>query len=898
MIYFRLLWLLVLLLNGHLYAQTETLEFTFKENKLPFGLVEKVPVNAPVISLALSGGGARGIAQIGVLRALEEADIPFKKIIGTSMGSVIGGLYSAGYSLNQIDSIFKSTNWDELLAPDRETNRRDLFIDQKISEDKAVFALRLKGLTPVLPTSINNGQKLSNYLNLLILNAPVHQSKSFDELRYSFRSVCTDLVSGNAVVISSGSLSQAIRASSSVSFFLSPVRIDSLILVDGGLVANIPVKIASEISDYVIAVNTTGALHNEKELAYPWFIADQVVSIPMKLLNEAQLNNANVIITPEIGSKASSDFTNLDSVIDAGYQKAVLHTAKIISDADSLFISNLGIEEVYYNNITHPGNLPAASTYFSDSLLRDSVSNYDIYREMYRIYSTGNYKNIKAEITRLDDSTIINITSEFNPLVKDIKLIKKDTTYAAEQEEIFAPLKDKPYNAAEVVRLSIKALNHYRSAGYSLADIDKIIFEEKTGIVNIRFNEGIIDSVVILGNTFTNVGIIRREMPLEKGDYFSVNRVEEWLTNLRSTNLFDDINLTVNNEEGRNILTLRVLEKNSSVFRFGFRIDNENKIQAGLDIRDENLFGSGTELGLLISLGARNRNYILEHKSNRVFNTYLTYKINAFYQIDDAYLYFTDPQSPTDRFTRSIGGEYRQVYYGTSLAIGTQAGRFGNLILTGKYQFDELKNKTGSTVSPYKIKIVSLKLSSTIDTQDKYPYPTSGMYFSGGYETALTTLGGDVGFTNLSFDYKYHLTIDDIYTIVPKIMMGFADKTLPFSQQYSLGGQNSFLGMREDEFRGRQIFVSSIESRYKLPFRIFFDSYFRLRYDLGSVWAIQEQIKFNDLRHGIGVTISLDTPIGPADFSVGRSFMFRKPDNNSAVSFGEVFLYFSIGYYY
>jgi len=128
--------------------------------------------------------------------------------------------------------------------------------------------------------------------------------------------------------------------------------------------------------------------------------------------------------------------------------------------------------------------------------------------------------------------------------------------------------------------------------------------------------------------------------------------------------------------------------------------------------------------------------------------------------------------------------------------------------------------------------------------------------------------------------------------------MGIADKTFPVSEQYSLGGQNSFFGMREDEYKGRQIFLTSLEYRYELPFRVFFDTYFRLRYDLGSAWNEQEDLRFKDLKHGIGASLSFDTPIGPADFSVGKSFKFVKNLPGNPLSFGDTFFYFSIGYYY
>lgn len=129
-------------------------------------------------------------------------------------------------------------------------------------------------------------------------------------------------------------------------------------------------------------------------------------------------------------------------------------------------------------------------------------------------------------------------------------------------------------------------------------------------------------------------------------------------------------------------------------------------------------------------------------------------------------------------------------------------------------------------------------------------------------------------------------------------MLGFADKTLPLSQQFSLGGQNSFFGMREFEYRGRQIYLSSLEVRYQLPFKIFFDTYVRMRYDLGSVWKEREQIRLKNLLHGIGATLSFKTPIGPADFSIGKSFYFANTLPKNKLVLGPVYFYFTIGYYY
>lgn len=867
-------------------------------HKIPFGLSKEVPKTKPVVALALSGGGARGLAQIGILKALEEAGIKIDIIVGTSMGSIIGGLYSAGYSVHQLDSIARNTNWNDLLSSERETNRRELFIDQKVTEDKAIFSLRMKGLTPIIPTSLNNGQKLSNYLNLLTLQAPIHVDSSFDELKTRFRAVCTDLVTGDPVVISKGPLSQAMRASSSVSFFLSPVRTDSLILVDGGLVANIPVEIAKKMgADYIIAVNTTSDLHPEKDLEYPWIIADQVISIPMKLLNEDQLKDASLIITPKLDEESATDFTNIEEKIQKGYRAAIPFINRMRDQIDSIMISNYHSPPKYYTTLFAEENDSLSEKLLKNLSYKDTLSIDDLHFGLCKIFKSGDYSDLDATIIKKNNYFVIKAAGTLNPEINYINLSGVTLFTQKEAESVFSSLKGRPYNADELMARLIDLVNLYRKNGYSLAEIINVHFDPAEGIVNIILDEGIISDIKITGNKSTSESVIRREFPLSPGDYFIYSKVKQGLIDLRSTNLFNDILLTVKRENQKNIVILNVDEKTSSLIRVGFRVDNENKAQISLDLRDENLFGSGTELGLLLFGGTRNRAYVLEHKSNRVFDTYLTYNINAFYRFNDVYAYKNDSTSSIHRFSRSIYGEYRQIYYGTSLSLGMQVERFGNLIFTGKYKYDEVKNKSGSPINPYKNKIVSLSASSTIDTQDKYPYAQKGFYFKAEYEVAQKILGGDIGYTNFNFQYKSYFSINDVSTFSPRILMGFADKTLPLSEEYSLGGQDSFFGMRANEFRGRQIFLSSLEYRYKLPFEIFFSTYFKMRYDLGSIWEVQEQIKFKELRHGVGLSLSFDTPVGPADFSVGRSFLFKNLPG-SPISLGDVYFYFSIGYYY
>lgn len=897
----KIIFVVFVLFLSFSYSQTKyVIPLQVKQENLPYGLVTNTPVNKPVIALALSGGGARGLSQIGVIRALNDAGIHPDLVVGTSMGSIIGGMFAAGYSVDQMDSIAINTNWEDLLTLNNQSGRGNLFVDQKVTEDKAVFSLRLDGLKPVLPTSFNDGQKLSNYLNLLAFNAPFHADSSFDLLKIKFRAVCTDLITGNAVVLKHGSLSNALRASSSVTFFLAPVKTDSMLLVDGGLVANIPVDIARKNGgNFVIAVNTTSPLWGEDFLNAPWIVADQIVSIPMKILNKQQLAEANFVFTPPLDNYLSTDFSNVNRLLNVGYNYALSQVGSLKEKVDSVVLNSFANKTKYFQNLKlSPGLSEKEKEFFKNFELSDSVSNKEINVILYKLFDTGDYKSLSAEITLYEDSCVIDLDRELNSRIENINLVGVSLIHSDKISEIFSLLKGKPYEGKVVLSALEKLIDLYRNEGYSLAQIQSIQYSAEEKLLNVFVDEGLISKIEIFGNRHTNDNVILRELPFSNGDFFKIQLISGGLTNLRSTRLFENIDVIVKEENGQNVLVINVTERPTSLLRVGFRADNEYRAQVSLDLREENLFGTGGELGLIFFGGLSNRAYILEQKSNRIFSTYLTYKINAYYKFNDVNTYADIPTDSEKEFSRKKSGAYRQIFYGFSLGLGAQIGRFGNIIFEGKYQFDKTKNIESEPIVPDDIKIVSLKASTTVDTQNKYPYPESGVYFYGSYETAQTILGGQVGYNNVQFEYKNYFKISDNSIIAPKLKFGFADKTLPLSETYSLGGQESFFGMRDYEFRGRQIFLTSLLYRYKLPLKIFFDTYVKIRYDLGSTWAEQEQIKFKELRHGIGAALSFATPIGPAEFAVGRSFLFRKDLPQNPISWGDVLFYFSIGYYY
>ncbi len=236
----------------------------------------------PRIGLVLSGGGARGAAHIGVIRALEEMRIPIDAVAGTSMGAVVGGLYAAGLSAEEIEEVFRSIDWKDLFQ-DR-APRKDLVYRRK-QDDRSFLASGGLGVRAddgvVLPLGLVQGQKITQVLRNSTMR--VADVQDFDRLPTPFRALATDLESGDAVVLRSGDLATVLRASMSAPGVLSPVEIGGRMLVDGGLVDNLPVDLVKEMGvDVVIAVDVSFPLARRDGLASPLDVTNQMIAIMVR----------------------------------------------------------------------------------------------------------------------------------------------------------------------------------------------------------------------------------------------------------------------------------------------------------------------------------------------------------------------------------------------------------------------------------------------------------------------------------------------------------------------------------------------------------------------------------------------------------------------------------------
>jgi NTE family protein len=281
---------------------------------------EQSPAHRLRIGLVLSGGGARGIAHVGVLKVLEQLHIPIDAIAGTSMGAVVGGLYASGLSPEQIEATLRSMNWQGAFR-DRPP-REDLTLRRKQEDENFLvkFPIGIKGGRPVLPMGLIEGQSLTEVLRRLTL--PVARTTSFDDLPTPFRAVATDLETGQEVVIGSGDLTSAMRASLSAPGVFAPVERGGRMLVDGGISDNVPVDVARAMGvDVVIVVDVGFPLLPRKKLTSVTAISNQMLAILMRRKSEQELSHLgphDILIRPPLGDTSSFDFGNVNRLLGAG----------------------------------------------------------------------------------------------------------------------------------------------------------------------------------------------------------------------------------------------------------------------------------------------------------------------------------------------------------------------------------------------------------------------------------------------------------------------------------------------------------------------------------------------------------------------------------------------------
>lgn len=766
------------------------------------------------LALVLTGGGARCITQVGVLNVLEREGIEPDIIVGSSFGGIVGGLYCAGYSAYEIDSIFRTIDWDDL-ASIRETSQREYqFLNQKFEGDRSILTLRFNNFVFVPPTAIGGNTRFSYMLQRLLWESPFNNRTDFDQLYPRLRIVATNLADGRPKILDRGNLATAIRASATFPLRYSPVRWnDSTVLVDGGLVANIPTEIAKQTgARTIVLVNATSRLSSLENIRTPWAVADQSLSAAMMQNDSLRIALANLVIEPTLDSWNTFSFSNIDSLIRLGEMaaEAALPRLRIL---------------------------------------------------------VGGVRQQLFDVTAVEIST----TDGDNAFALQLHAALTSHTVRG--------------SARQIHRLIARAVHE---AGFQLGYISQAMSDKVTQRYRIVVDKGLVKERTFRLQGSRSSVTLAKESAFPDSSNFTVERLSRAWQNLHAADALAESDITLSQlSSGGNAVDVTAIGNGNQAIRLGARVDNERYTQGSVEFVYDNVFLPSLRFASSGVLSERIGSLQVGFEVPRLAGSLWTTSLRGYTGFRNVWTYSNRPGRPgTQRLS-----EFSEDRYGARFSAGRQLERNGLVLAELRYENQRYRNLK-DTIKPIYQPLATIRGVARWDDRDNIAFPSKGRTIDISAESSVLSLSNGLSFTKLMASISSVIDAS-WFTVIPSVLIGAADKTLPPAELFSIGGQDMFFGMREDQQRGRQIAVGNLELRTKLPFSIFFDTYLSVRYDIGAVWEVPEYIRIADMNHGLGITLGVDTPIGPAKVSAGRSFAFQ--ERPSKVLLGTTLAYFSIG---
>ena len=831
----------------------------------------------PKIGLVLSGGGSRGVVHIGVLKALEENNIHIDLIAGTSIGSMLGGLYASGYTPDELQTLMNTIKWQDLYKD--EASRRTLFLGQKNEQDRYLLTVRFNKGLPFIPRGYSPGQKLLSVLSDLILKARFQTRNNFDDLRIPFRSIATDLVSGKQVVLSRGNLAECINASMAFPLLFSPVQIGNMLLVDGGLRSNLPVDAArAEGMDIIIAVDVTSGLRGKESINVPWEVVDQATTIMTQMTKEIEQLSANVLIKPDLTGLLSDDFSRTNDLVQIGKAvtgNKVKQIREEIKNCPCKVTTRVNIDTVVTNGLE-----ALSKEQFNQLFLykAKTLTTTELNADLQTFMDSGRYLRVEV---RIDSGQTARLNNECFGTINNI-VLSGNTLFDAQILKQVMQTKEKSMLNSKILQTDLENLTeHYRTRGYSYMRIKSLDWQNKSGVLKIGIDEGRIGSIRIRGNKKTKNFVILREFSKQTGTIFNWKKIKKAIQNVYASQLYERVNTNLINEGGENVLIIKVKEKSSQLLRIGGKYDTDRGAQAYLEIGDESIWGFGIKTMFQSRFGQRNGHLGIRIRDDKIFFSNFTYDLNGYYNWEI---------NPLEEGK----GSYREERRGIRFRIGRQVRRIGQLVFELRNENIIDKAQKGRFNNEQNIELRTFAVRALADRLDRVDFPTRGIYNHWAWETGNRfVLETKESYTKALVNLEAYYNFARVHNWHLRLFVGIGDKTMPFSENFRLGGLKDFYGLYENEMFGRQLVNLNIEYRYKLPLHfsrknfILKNSYISMRYDFGGIWKNPSVVfSSEDFFSGAGIDLGVETLFGPMHIAYGRT-----TENQSAI-------YFSLGLSY
>lgn len=373
------------------------------------------------VGLVLSGGGAKGLAHIGALKVIEESGVQIDYIAGTSMGAIVGALYSAGYTAHQLDSIFHEINFNILIQDDIPRSAKTFY--EKSEAEKYALTLPFDNFRVSFPSGLSRGQNIYNLISRLTLH--LGDVRNFKEMPIPFFCIASNIETGEQVILDSGSLAKAVSASGAIPSLFSPVSIDDMLLTDGGVTNNYPVKELRERgADIIIGIDVQDTLMDRAELKSAVNILNQIGNFRTIREMKEKIALTNVYIKPDITDFNVLSFERGGAIIDKGEEAAQLRIEdleaiakmqnRIINPREQIF----PLDTIKVNALSIEGNTSYPRSYIMGKLkLRygDQYTYMDLNYGINNLAATGNFSRINYSLVENDDFYTLALQLEESP---------------------------------------------------------------------------------------------------------------------------------------------------------------------------------------------------------------------------------------------------------------------------------------------------------------------------------------------------------------------------------------------------------------------------------------------------------------------------------------------------
>lgn len=429
--------------------------------------------DSPKVGLVLSGGGAKGFAHIGVLKVIEKSGIRLDYIGGTSMGAVVGALYASGYSAHQIDSLFRSVNFENIIQDNLPRSAKTFY--ERENSEKHVIELPFDNFKLSLPSSLSKGQ---NTYNLLTKNlAHVSEVSDFSKLPIPFLCIATDVESGEQVLIENGYLPEAVSASGALPSLFSPVQLENRLLIDGGVTNNYPIdEVRAKGIDLIIGVDVQDTLRSRRDLKSAPDVLLQINNYRTVRNMQRKKPETDIYIRPQIEAYSVVDFDLGDAIIYKGEQAALEHNQQLLEIASRQKSINSKSGVTYLS----PDRSPIPKS--QDSLQIDwiSIQGNENYTRTYILGKLKLKPPVKTTYDKLNEGiNNLSATGNFDRISHRVKSTSGENVLSLQLSES---------TSTQSINLALHYDDLYRTAG--LINFTKKRFLAKNDVLSFDFIVG------------------------------------------------------------------------------------------------------------------------------------------------------------------------------------------------------------------------------------------------------------------------------------------------------------------------------------------------------------------------------------------------------------------------